>query len=150
MISSNDLRPGTTIEMGHGDVWQVVEFQHVKPGKGAAFVRTKLKNLRTGNVKEHTFRAGEKVVKAQIERKEMQFLYRDGDQFEFMDNSSYEQMNIHADVLGDHVRKYLKEGFVVEVLMHDTSIIGIEPPNFVNLEVVETDRGLGGDPARGG
>lgn len=149
MISSNDLRPGTTIQY-ENDVWQVIDFQHVKPGKGAAFVRTKLKSLRSGKVLENTFRAGEKLEKAQIEKRTMQYLYGDGEQYEFMDTLNFEQMSINKDVLGQDVIKYLKEGFDVNILFHDTSIIGVEAPNFVELAVVETDPGVRGDTATGG
>lgn len=149
MISSNDIRPGTNI-VYDGDVWQVIEFQHVKPGKGAAFVRTKLKNLRTGSNRENTFRAGEKLEKASIEKRTMQFLYQDGEQYEFMDTSNFEQMSIHRDVLGKRVLNYTKEGNDVEILFHGTDIIGVEPPNFVELEVTETDPGVRGDTAQGG
>lgn len=149
MISSNDLRPGTTIVFD-GDPWQVVDFQHVKPGKGAAFVRTKLKNLKTNNTRENTFRAGEKLEKAQIERKTMQYLYQDGDQYVFMDNESYEQLMLHGDSLNDRVRKYMKEGVEYDLLFYNGDVIGIDPPNFMVLEVTETDPGLKGDSATGG
>lgn len=149
MISSNDLRPGTTIVFDN-DPWQVVDFQHVKPGKGAAFVRTKLKNLKSGNVRENTFRAGEKLEKAEIERKEMQYLYAEGDQFVFMDNESFEQLMLHGDTLSDRVSKYLKESLVFDVLFFNGNVIGIDPPNFVELEVTETDPGLRGDTSSGG
>ena len=147
MISSNDFRVGSTIEMD-GDVWQVVDFQHVKPGKGAAFVRTRLKNSRTGNVMEKTFRAGEKVAQAVLDKKQMQFLYNSGDTYEFMDNNNYEQMGISAERLGSVV-DYLKEGTIVEVLMFDNTILGIDPPTFVDLEVTESDPGVKGDTATG-
>lgn len=149
MISSNDIRPGTTIVFDN-DPWQVVDFQHVKPGKGAAFVRTKLKNLRSGSVRENTFRAGEKLEKAEVERKEMQYLYADADQFVFMDNESFEQLMLHGDTLSSRVTKYLKESLVFDVLFFNGNVIGIEPPNFVELEVTETDPGLRGDTSGGG
>ncbi|HEY9839006.1 MAG: elongation factor P [Candidatus Sericytochromatia bacterium] len=149
MISSNDLRPGVTI-VYDGDPWQVIDFQHVKPGKGAAFVRTKLKNLKTASVRENTFRAGEKLEKAEVERKVMQYLYAEGDQFVFMDNVNFEQIMLHGDTLSDKVSKYLKEGLEFDVLFFNEKVIGIEPPNFVVLEVVETDPGLKGDTAAGG
>ncbi len=148
MISSNDLRPGTTIELDH-DVWQVVEFQHVKPGKGAAFVRTKLKNVRTGNVNERTFRAGEKLEKATIERREMQFLFATGDEYTFMDNETFEQVTMTKDKLGT-VALYIKEGTNVNVISHDSNIMGVEAPNFIELKVVETDPAFKGDTAQGG
>lgn len=149
MISSNDLRPGTTIVFD-GDPWQVVDFQHVKPGKGAAFVRTKLKNLKTNNTRENTFRAGEKLEKAQIERKTMQYLYQDGDQYVFMDNESFEQLMLHRDSLNDRVSKYMKESVEYDLLFYNGDVIGIDPPNFMVLEVTETDPGLKGDSATGG
>lgn len=149
MISSNDFRPGTTI-LYNNEPWQVVEFQHVKPGKGAAFVRTKLKNLKTGNTRDNTFRAGEKVEEANVEKRDMQYLYQDGDQFVFMDNSTYEQTPIHKDNLGDRTSKYMKESLEFSVLFHDGAVIGIDPPNFVVLEITETDPGLKGDTSSGG
>lgn len=148
MISTNDFRPGTTIELD-GSIWSVVEFQHVKPGKGSAFVRTKLKNLKTGNVQERTFRAGEKVPKATLDKREMQYLYISGNDYVFMDNSTYDQINVSAEQLGD-VIKYIKEGSNVNVMLHEGNIIGIEPPNFVELEVIETEPGVRGDTASGG
>lgn len=149
MISSNDLRPGTTIVFDN-DPWQVVDFQHVKPGKGAAFVRTKLKNLKTGNTRENTFRAGEKLEKAQVEKKTMQYLYQDGDQYVFMDNETFEQLMLHRDTLNDRVSKYMKEALEYDLLFFNEGVIGIDPPNFVAVEVTETDPGLKGDSATGG
>jgi elongation factor P len=148
MISSNDIRPGTTIKIDN-DIWQVIEFQHVKPGKGAAFVRSKLKNLRTGNTNEKTFRAGEKLEKATIERREMQFSYNDGADYIFMDNETFDQITVSQDKLGD-VALYIKEGTNVNIMTCDTDIIGIEPPNFIELKVVETDPAYKGDTAQGG
>lgn len=149
MISSNDLRPGLTIVFD-GDPWQVVEFQHVKPGKGAAFVRSKLKNLKTGNTRENTFRAGEKLEKAEIEKRNMQYLYLDGEQYVFMDNETFEQTMVHGDDLNDRVAKYMKESLEYEVLFYNGGVIGIDPPNFVELEVTETDPGVRGDTSSGG
>ncbi len=149
MISSNDLRPGLSIVFD-GDPWQVVEFQHVKPGKGAAFVRSKLKNLKTGNTRENTFRAGEKLEKAEIEKRTMQYLYLDGEQYVFMDNETFEQTLVHTDNLNDRVAKYMKESLEYEVLFFNGAVIGIDPPNFVNLEVTETDPGVRGDTSSGG
>lgn len=149
MISSNDLRPGLSIVFD-GDPWQVVEFQHVKPGKGAAFVRSKLKNLKTGNTRENTFRAGEKLEKAEIEKRTMQYLYLDGEQYVFMDNETFEQTLVHKDNLNDRVAKYMKESLEYEVLFFNGAVIGIDPPNFVNLEVTETDPGVRGDTSSGG
>lgn len=148
-ITSNDLRPGIAIVF-ENDPWQVVDFQHVKPGKGAAFVRSKLKNMRTGNVRENTFRAGEKLEKADIEKKTMQFLYLDGDQYNFMDNENYEQLPVHKDLLNDRVAKYMKEGLEYDMLFFNGTLIGIDPPNFVVVEITETDPGLRGDTATGG
>lgn len=148
MISSNDLRTGVTIEVD-GDVYSVVEFLHVKPGKGAAFVRTKLKSLTTGAVIERTFRAGEKLTQARIEHRQMQYLYRDGDNYVFMDTETYEQMSLPSEQLGDKV-KYLKEEMVITVLFYEGRTIGIEIPYFIELKVVETEPGLRGDTASGG
>lgn len=148
MISTNDLRPGVTIELDH-DLWTVLEFLHVKPGKGAAFVRTKLKNVRSGNVNERTFRAGEKVVHAILERSEMQFLYEQSGEYHFMDNNTFEQIALPAEKLGDTV-KWIKDGTNVNVLQYGSEIIGVDAPNFVELEVTETDPGVRGDTATGG
>ncbi len=148
MISSNDLRPGLTIELD-GDVWQVVEFLHVKPGKGAAFVRTKLKNMKTGYVQERTFRAGEKIDKAHIDYKEMQFLYKSDDHYCLMDMETFEQILLPEEKMGDKI-KYLKENMVIDIAMYQGETIGIQLPNFVELEVVETDPSFKGDTATGG
>ncbi len=148
MISTNDFRTGVTIEMD-GDVWQVVEFQHVKPGKGSAFVRTKLKNVRTGSVVERTFRAGEKMPRARVERREMQYLYNDGDNLVVMDTANYEQLLITSDQVGDAI-KYLKENMNINVATYQDQVIGVEMPNQVELEVVETEPGIKGDTASGG
>lgn len=148
MISSNDLRTGVTIEVD-GDVYSVVEFLHVKPGKGAAFVRTKLKSVTTGAVIERTFRAGEKLTQARIEHRQMQYLYRDGDNYVFMDTQTYEQMGLPSEQLGDKV-KYLKEEMVITIMTYEGRTIGIEIPYFIELEVVETEPGLKGDTASGG
>ena len=148
MISVNDLKTGLTLDV-EGKLWSVVEFLHVKPGKGAAFVRTKLKNVETGQVIEKTFRAGEKVAKATLDRREMQYLYKEGNDLVMMDLESYEQMPVPADSLGDGI-KYLKENMVVQVLMHESKIIGIDLPNFVELEVVDTPPAEKGNTAQGG
>lgn len=148
MISSNDFRPGVTIEYD-GGIWRVIEFLHVKPGKGAAFVRTKLKNVKTGAVKEMTFRAGEKVPRARIENREMQYLYNDGEMYTFMDTESYEQINIPASQL-DYEIQFLKENMNCYVIIYEGAAIGVEIPNTVELEVVETDPGIRGDTATGG
>lgn len=148
MISTNDFRTGVTIEVD-GEVYSVVEFQHVKPGKGSAFVRTKLKNVRTGAVLERTFAAGEKLPRAHVERREVQYLYNTGTEYVVMDTQTYEQFGLTDDQLGDAV-KFLKENMTLWVLTHAGTHIGIELPNFVELEVVETDPGVKGDTATGG
>lgn len=148
MISTNDFRTGLTIEL-EGDVYQVIEFQHVKPGKGAAFVRSKLRNMRTGAVIEKTFNAGEKIPRARLERREVQYLYNDGKEYNFMDMESYEQMSMTAGQLGDAV-KYLKEEMVIQILTFQGKSIGVELPNSVELEVIETSPGIKGDTASGG
>jgi elongation factor P len=148
MISTNDLRTGVTVELD-GNIWSVVEFLHVKPGKGAAFVRTKLKNVETGNVMEKTFRAGEKLSKAVLDRRDMQFLYRSDDDFIFMDNESFEQVSLSKDQIGEGV-KYLKESMSINILKHESRIIGIDIPNFVELEVVDTPPSEKGNTATGG
>ncbi len=148
MISTNDLRTGATIELD-GDAFSVVEFQHVKPGKGAAFVRTRLKNVRTGNVVERTFRAGEKVAKANIEKKEMQYMYASGDEYQFMDQETFDTVMITAEKLAD-ATKWLKEGMMIEVMYFDRNIVGIELPNFVELTITDTPPGVKGDTASGG
>ncbi|WP_366922493.1 elongation factor P [Metallumcola ferriviriculae] len=147
MISTNDFKTGVTIEID-GELYQVVDFQHVKPGKGAAFVRSKLKNLLTGSTVEKTFRAGEKVSKAHVERKQMQYLYNDGDFYHFMDTSTYEQLQITRDIIGDK-SNYMKDNMLLDVAMHGATIIDVELPNFVELEVVETEPGIKGDTATG-
>ncbi|MBY0449820.1 MAG: elongation factor P [Cyanobacteria bacterium] len=148
MISSNDFRTGLTI-LVDSQLWQVVEFLHVKPGKGAAFVRTKLKNVETGQVVEKTFRAGEKVESARVEKSEMQYLYGDGNDYTFMDNQTFDQLTITKAQIGDGV-KYLKEGMSAYVLRHESRIIGVDIPNHVELEVVETPPSEKGNTAQGG
>jgi elongation factor P len=145
VISSNDFRTGVTIVVD-GQLWQVVDFQHVKPGKGSAFVRTRLKNVVRGNVLEKTFRAGEMLERAIVETREMQYLYGSGDDFHFMDNTNYEQIHLGHDMLGDNV-DLLKEGTIVSVQFHDGKVIAADLPNHVDLEVVETDPGFRGDTA---
>jgi elongation factor P len=125
------------------------DFQHVKPGKGQAFVRTKLKNLKTGAVIDKTFRAGEKVELARLDRNKMQYLYSDHNGYVFMDTNTYEQITLSEDLMGDTI-KYLKENMIVEVLFHEKTPIGVEPPTFVELKIVQTDPGLRGDTATGG
>lgn len=148
MISTNEFRTGVTIELD-GDIYTVVEFQHVKPGKGAAFVRSKLKNIKTGGVIEKTFRAGEKIPRAHIDRREMQYLYNSGDQYTMMDLETYEQLNITEEQLGD-AKKYLKENIELLVHLYQGIPIGVDLPNSVELEVAETDPGFKGDTAAGG
>ncbi len=145
VISSNDLRPGVTVRVDH-DIMQVIEFLHVKPGKGAAFVRTKLKSLLTGNTIERNFRAGERFEEALIEKKEMQYLYKAGEAFTLMDNQSYEQIEVSANQIGSKV-KYLKEEMNVLVIYCDGKILGIDLPNFVELKIIETPPGVKGDTA---
>ncbi len=148
MISSNDFRTGVSIELD-GSVWRVVEFLHVKPGKGSAFVRTKLKNVQTGSQLERTFRAGETVPQATLEKSVMQYTYKEGDQFVFMDMETYEESRLSADEIGSRV-KYIKEGMEVNVVRWQERIMEVEIPNSVTLEVTETDPGVKGDTATGG
>ncbi|MEB3226588.1 MAG: elongation factor P [Synechococcus sp.] len=148
MISSNDFRTGTSIELD-GSVWRVVEFLHVKPGKGSAFVRTKLKNAQTGSVVEKTFRAGETVPQAVLDKRTMQHTYKEGDDFVFMDMETYEEVRLTEKQIGDRV-KYLMEEMEVNVLFWNTQVIDVELPNTVILEVTETDPGVKGDTATGG
>jgi elongation factor P len=148
MISSNDFRPGVSIELD-GSVWRVIEFLHVKPGKGSAFVRTKLKNVQSGNVVERTFRAGETVPQANIEKSTMQHTYKDGDDFVFMDMESYEEASLSTAQIGDRV-KYLKEGMEVNVVRWGAQVLEVELPNSVVLEIIQTDPGVKGDTATGG
>ncbi|MFT9848061.1 elongation factor P [Aneurinibacillus sp. REN35] len=148
MISVNDLRPGTTIEYD-GAIYSVIEFQHVKPGKGAAFVRTKLRNLRNGSIKETTFRAGEKVAKARIETKEMQYLYASGEDHVFMDTQTYDQITMPTSQI-EHELKFLLENMNVSVVMFEGEILGVQVPNTVELTVSETEPGIKGDTASGG
>ncbi|WP_312092257.1 elongation factor P [Niallia sp.] len=148
MISVNDFKTGLTIEVD-GGIWRVLDFQHVKPGKGAAFVRSKLKNLRTGAVQEKTFRAGEKVAKAQIDNRKMQYLYANGDQHVFMDVESYDQIELSSSVI-EYELKFLKENMEVHIMMYQSETLGVELPNTVVLEVAETEPGIKGDTASGG
>jgi elongation factor P len=148
MISSNDFRPGVTIVLD-GSVWRVVEFLHVKPGKGSAFVRTKLKNAQTGSVVERTFRAGETVPQANLEKSTMQHTYKEGDDYVFMDMETYEESRLSANQIGDRV-KYLKDGMEVNVVRWNDDVLDVELPNSVVLEIVQTDPGVRGDTATGG
>ena len=145
MVTAGDFRNGVTFEMD-GQVMQIVEFQHVKPGKGAAFVRTKLKNVITGAVTERTFNPTDKFENAYVERREMQYLYNDGELYYFMDTETYEQLPLNADKLGDAFR-FVKENMLVKVLSYKGNVFGLEPPLFVDLEVTETEPGVRGDTA---
>ena len=147
MVIAGDFKNGVTFEMD-GQVLQVIEFQHVKPGKGAAFVRTKIKNVITGSVVEKTFRPTEKFENAYIERKDMQYSYSDGDLYYFMDVETYEQMPLGADLL-ESALPYLKDNMQVKVLSFKGKVFGVEPPNFVELVVTETEPGFKGDTATG-
>ena len=148
MISTAEFRNGARMEL-EGTPYYIVEFQHVKPGKGGAFVRTKLKNLKTGQVLEKTFRSGEKFDEPDLEECEMQFLYSTGESYTFMDTSSYEQFTYQKDQLGDDT-DLLKENTTVEILLYEGSPISMLLPMFMELEVVETDPGVRGDTASGG
>lgn len=145
MVSAGDFRNGVTFDMD-GQVMQIVEFQHVKPGKGAAFVRTKLKNVISGAVVERTFNPSDKFENAYVERKDMQYLYSDGDLYYFMDVDTYEQIPINSSNLGDSFR-FVKENMVIKILSYKGNVFGIEPPFFVDLEVTQTDPGFKGDTA---
>ncbi len=147
-VSTSDFRNGLKIELD-GDPYLMIEFQHVKPGKGGAFVRTKLKHMSTGRVLDRTFRAGEKVTAAQVEQKQMQFLYRDGDYYYFMDTGTYEQTHLQRAQLGD-ATELMPENVIITMLFNKGKSMGIELPNFVELKVVETDPGLRGDTSSGG
>ncbi|MBF2057059.1 MAG: elongation factor P [Cyanobacterium sp. T60_A2020_053] len=148
MISSNDFRPGVSIELD-GSVWKVVEFLHVKPGKGAAFVRTKLKNAQTGSTMERTFRAGETVPQANLEKRTMQHTYKEGDQYVFMDMETFEEINLTEAQIGDR-GKYLREEMEVNILYWNDTVLDVELPTSVVLEITETDPGVKGDTATGG
>jgi elongation factor P len=148
LISSNDFRTGTTILLD-GQVWRVVEFLHVKPGKGSAFVRTKLKAVQSGNVVEKTFRAGETMPQAQLEKSTLQHTYMEGDEYVFMNMDSFEESRLTAAQIGEG-RKYLKEGMAVSVITFDGKPLEVELPNSVVLEVTQTDPGVKGDTATGG
>jgi elongation factor P len=147
MVSAGDFRNGITIEMDN-QVYQIIEFQHVKPGKGAAFVRTKLKNIKNGGVVEKTFRPTEKYPSAHIERSDMQYLYSDGDLFHFMNVDNYEQIAMAGEAIGDSL-KFVKENEMVKMLSHNGQVFTIEPPLFVELVINETEPGFKGDTAQG-
>lgn len=148
MISSNDFRTGVTVEIDNA-VWQVVDFQHVKPGKGAAFVRAKMKNVKTGAIIERTFNAGEKLPKAHVDKRNMQYLYASDGVYNFMDNENFEQITLSDEQLGN-ARDFLKENMVLGIMMFQGTVIGVDMPNSVELEVIETDPGIKGDTATGG
>jgi elongation factor P len=147
MITAGDFRNGVTFELD-SQVFQIVEFQHVKPGKGAAFVRTKMKNVMTGATVERTFNPTDKVEQARIERQDMQYLYNDGDLFYFMDTETFEQLPIGKATIGDTF-KFVKENMIVKILSYKGNVFGIEPPTFVELEITETEPGFKGDTATG-
>ncbi len=147
MISAGDFRNGITIELDN-NIFQIIEFQHVKPGKGAAFVRTKLKNIKSGGVVEKTFRPTEKCPQARIDRKDMQYLYSDGDLYHFMDQETFEQIALNEESVGDAL-KFVKENDICKVCSHNGSVFAIEPPLFVELEITETEPGFKGDTATG-
>ena len=147
MISAGDFRNGITLEI-EGNVVQILEFQHVKPGKGAAFVRTKLKNIISGGVVEKTFRPTEKFPAARIDRVEMQYLYSDGDLWHFMNTETYDQIALNSDDIGDSL-KFVKENDMVKVCSHNGKVFAVEPPMFVELEITDTEPGFKGDTATG-
>ena len=147
MVSAGDFRNGVTIEY-NGNVCQIIEFQHVKPGKGAAFVRTKLKDIINGGVTEQSFRPTEKFPQARVDRKDMQYLYQDGDLYNFMDNETYEQISLTGDVVADSL-KFVKENETVKVNSYNGNVFAVEPPLFVELEITETEPGFKGDTATG-
>ncbi len=149
MASTADFRNGMVLDID-GELWAITYFQHVKPGKGGAFVRTKIKNVLTGQVVEKTYRAGEKVNDVRLERRPVNYSYTDGDIYYFMDVNTFEMIPISGDLIGEHQLQYLKENMECEGLVHDDRVISVELPNFVELEVVKTDPGLRGDTAQGG
>jgi elongation factor P len=145
MISSNDLRNGVTIIVD-GQLWTVIEFLHVKPGKGSAFVRTRMKNVKTGTTLERTFRAGEKLERATVDNRQMQMLYNDGEGYHFMDQENFENVTLQRDLIGGPA-DFLKDGMAVEMQFHDGTPIGVDLPAHVELRIVETDPGFRGDTA---
>jgi elongation factor P len=147
MISAGDFRNGITIEIDN-NIFQIIEFQHVKPGKGAAFVRTKIRNIRNGGVVEKTFRPTEKFPQARIDRNDMQYLYSDGDLYNFMDVANFEQIALNEDEIGDSL-KFVKENEMVKICSHNGNVFAVEPPLFVELEITDTEPGVKGDTAQG-
>ncbi len=148
MISVNDFKTGLTIKY-NGNLYQVMEFQHVKPGKGSAFVRSKLRNLKTMSIQDITFNAGEKVQKAQIDKKNMQFLYLEGSTYNFMDTTTYEQLGVDAEVIGD-AKKYLVENLIITLVMNEGEIIGVNLPEKMEIEVTDCEPAIKGDTKSGG
>jgi len=147
MISAGDFKNGLTVEI-EGNICQIIDFQHVKPGKGAAFVRTKMRNIINGGIVERTFRPTEKFPKAHIERKDMQYLYQDGDLYNFMDMETYDQLSVSAEAVGDAL-KFVKENEVVKICSHNGNVFSVEPPITVELVITETEPGFKGDTAQG-
>lgn len=147
MISAGDFKNGITLEID-GNIVQIIEFQHVKPGKGAAFVRTKLKNIISGGVVEKTFRPTEKFPQARIERIDMQYLYNDGDLYNFMNMETYDQIALNAEAIGDSL-KFVKENEMVKICSHNGKVFAVEPPLFVELQITDTEPGFKGDTAQG-
>ena len=147
MISAGDFRNGVTLEI-EGNIYQIIEFQHVTPGKGAAFVRTKLKNIISGGVVEKTFRPTEKFPAARIDRQDMQYLYTDGDLFHFMNTETFDQIALNSDDIGDAL-KFVKENEMVKICSHNGNVFAVEPPLFVELDITETEPGFKGDTATG-
>ena len=146
MVVAGDFKNGVTFDMGDGTAWQVVEFQHVKPGKGAAFVRTKMKNVITGAIVERTFNPTDKFENAYIERKDMQYSYNDGDLYYFMDMETFDMLPLNSDKLGDNFR-FVKEEMMVKIISYKGNVFGVEPPTFVELVVTATDPGFAGNTA---
>lgn len=146
MIMAGDFRNGVTFDMGDGTVWQVVEFQHVKPGKGAAFVRTKMKNVITGGVVERSFNPTDKFENAHIDRKDMQYSYTDGDLYYFMDMETYDMLPLNREKLGENF-KFVKEEMMVKIISYKGNVFSVEPPTFVELAVTQTDPGFAGNTA---
>lgn len=147
MVQAGDFKNGLTVEIDN-NIFQVIEFQHVKPGKGAAFVRTKLRNIKSGGVVERTFRPNEKFPQARIERSDMQYLYSDGELFHFMNVENYEQIALNQEAIGDAL-KFVKENDMVKMCAHNGQVYAVEPPLFVELEITETEPGIKGDTAQG-
>lgn len=146
MVSAGDFKNGLTLEIEEGQVFQIMEFQHVKPGKGAAFVRAKIKNVITGSVIERTFRPTEKFPPARVEKAEMQYLYSDGDMYNFMNTETYDQIALNSDKVGDSL-KFVKENEMVKISSFNGNVFAVEPPMFVELEITETEPGIAGNTA---